>query len=135
MISHLAQDGGAEQRYSLYGLLTQLALDGKPDVEVSYHNLSRPGGDLFQPTSALQRFGVTTNRYKGWVCAKARTEGGNLAWHQVARCVKADALPNRYLTIAWETKLLSGRVLSFERPFLVWTSTMTFAKDQFFRFA
>ena len=120
-----------EKRYTIFALLTQLALDGKPDVEVSYHTVSRPdavGG------ASLQRFNIAQNRQKDWVCNKPRSDVGTLMWHQLARCCIATNIPNSHVTIAWECKL-NGKLLSFDRPFLVWSKAFTFKKDQYFRFA
>ncbi len=93
--------------------------------------MSRPANG----NNPLQRFTVTANREKWWVCSKPWGEGGHLQWHQIARCCQTGSFPNAFMAVGWDVKLQSGRLLVFERPFLVWTKVMNFTKDQFFRFA
>lgn len=107
-------------------------------MRVQYHTISAAQ----EGQNPTQRFSITPNREKGWVCNKPRTEpvpdSSPVQWHQLARFCPMTNLPNMYLDVAWEVKLetVSGlHFLSFERPYLVWAKALTFSKDQWFRWA
>jgi hypothetical protein len=128
-----------EVRSSIYGLVAQLALEGKPGVKVNYHTMSTPADGI-----SNGRFSIEPNRKKHYLCRSPRTlqsQDGHtqdVEWHQLARYVPMNNLPNTYLNIGWDMLLevVSGvNSLQFDRPHLVWTKPMTFRKDEWFRWA
>ncbi len=137
-----------EKRYCLYGLIAQLALDGKPNAKVSYHTMGT------QPNvgqgKALQRFTIQPNREKMWVCNVPRRESAPAPgsaesepvpatlWHNIGKFVDVGNLPNMYMQIAWDVTVErqgNQDFIQFERPYLIWNKTINFKKDQWFRWA
>ena len=139
-----AQDQSTEEtRFSIYGLLAQLALDGKPNVKLAYHSLTKQASNHKQ----LQRYAITIDREKVWVSAPyiapALGSGGedssSISWTNIGKFLgNVDNLPNLYMQIAWSTNLdlQHGQAfLQFERPYLIWNRSISFKKDQYLRVA
>ena len=107
-------------------MLAQLALDCKTDTELQYHLMTSNN------EASLQRVSITITREKVWVPKRKMDESGRLQWHQMASSVDSKHFPNAYFTVAWEVKLV-GKMITFERPFLVWAKSFNFSKGHYFR--
>ena len=122
-----------ETRFSIYGLLAQLALDGKPDVKLAYHNLMKQASNHKQ----LDRYTITLDHEKVWVGVKEDSESTN--WSNIGKFLaNVEGLPSPYMQIAWTTRLQlqHGKAyLQFDRPYLIWNKSMNFKKDAYFRLA
>ena len=128
----------SETRYTLHGLLAQLALDGKGSCKVKGHTIT----DATTPsTSAPSRFNVVPTSPKHHVCSKPMVadEGdASVPPLSVMRFLQGDNVSSHYLSQAFEVKVDAMGVqywMILERPILVWTQTRTFQKDSIFRWA
>ena len=123
-----------ESMHTLHGLLTQMALDGKTDARLKYHDC--------QPmhNGAAGRRVVKPIGERHWAASKSTTAEEdacqNVSYRQLLRFIKADHLMNKYWQIAWDVTV-SGtgteHTITQERPWLAWRSNFTFAKGTWFR--
>ena len=136
----LAQEQSKEEmRFSTYGLLAQLALDGKPNVKLAYHNLTKQASNHKQ----LDRYTITLDREKVWVTLPPQSSGAEdptgTNWTNIGKFLgNVNHLPNNYMQIAWGTalELQNGALsLQFDRPYLIWNKTMALKTDDYFRIA
>lgn len=131
-------EGGSETRYTLHGLLSQLALDGKGSCKVKGHTLT----DATPSTSAPTRFSVVPASPKHHVSSKPMVadegETTSVPPLSVMRFLQGDTVSSQYFSQAFEVKVESVGVqywVVLERPMLVWTQTKIFKKDFIFRWA
>jgi hypothetical protein len=69
---------------------------------------------------------------------RSRTDDCGLRWDNIGRLLDLKDVPNDKVRLTWELrKETQGGItaLVFERPYLVWSQTMTFEEGDWFRFA
>ena len=125
------------QKYTLYSVRAQLALDGYPNTELNCHEITEAG-----PTEAgqVQRCNVKCLVEKTWCVAyKKRKEEGKiptwmngLAWvHDLTN------IPNEFVKLIWLLDLVPQPqpTLRMVSPQLIWSTHMDLAEGQIFRWA
>ena len=102
----------AGYRYSLYGLIAQLVLEGKSNPKLSYHTMTVTP----QIQSQLQRFTIQCNREKLWVCSSSHNAAPALGsagpapsvmYHNIGKYLADNVatLPTLYMQIAWDASV------------------------------
>ncbi len=116
-------------------------------MKVSYHTMGTQHDEAKSQAKALQRFTIKANREKVWICSAPRSTPAPASgsaelgpsWHNLGKYIDVGNLPNMYMQIAWDiTVELQGtqqHFIQFERPYLIWNRTLSFKKDQWFRWA
>ena len=143
-MSHTQDGASEEKRYSLYGLMSQLLLNGKVNVTLANHTTQKIPANKGQ----LQRFTVAPMQKKVWQCSTPFNEkpalGSNncspVSWKNIGRYIShnVSSLPNQYMQVAWGVILetqVGQHMIQFERPYLIWNKTISFKKDQYIRMA
>ena len=136
IVFHKKESGGSETRYTLHGLLTQLALDGKGSCKVKGHTITAASGG--GPT----RFQVVSINPRHHVCSKPMVaevgDDASVNPFSVMRFLQGDNVSSLFFSQAFEVKVEAVGAqywVILERPIFVWTQTKTFKKYFIFRWA